>query len=423
MIDRYKCKEIERIFSEENKWKIRLEVEATIAEVQYELGIIPVNIGEKLRKIPVNVERIKEIEKITNHDINAFVFYLVDNMGDGGNYVHYGLTSYDIVDTANAMILKEAMEYIGSELNSLIPILEELAIKHKYTKMMGRTHGVHAEPITFGVKVLGFLSELRRNISRLKIAMEEISYAKISGAVGTYTMIPPEVEERVLKKLGLNVEPVSTQVVPRDRYAFMMATLNLIGVMFERMAMQVRLLQRTETDELREPFKSGQTGSSAMPHKKNPVRCERITGLVRILRGYLIPSFENVILWDERDISHSSVERIILPDAFHILCFIIHESKDIFKNVEVQKDNMLRNISDEKIFSQRLLLKLIDKGVRRDRAYRMVQRNALRGEFLKRVKEDKDIMSLLSEEELEEIFKLDNFYENIDKIYERMGLK
>ena len=423
MIERYRCKEIDKIFSEENRWKKRLLVEAVVADTQYEMGIIPEKITEKLLNIKIDINRINEIEKEIKHDINAFVFFLVENLPDYADSIHYGLTSYDIVDNANALMLKQAIEYIEERLKELEPIFYELSLKYKYTKMMGRTHGVHAEPITFGVKLLGLLSELRRNLKRVSYIKEEISYGKISGTVGTYTMLSVELEKKALEKLNLKVEPVSTQVIPRDRYANLFSVLNLIATMFERIALQIRLLQRTETDEVAEPFRRKQTGSSAMPHKKNPVRCERITGLVRLLRGFLISAFENVALWDERDISHSSVERIILPDAFHIVCFIISEMKDIVKNLVVKENKMLKNVSDEKIFSQRLLLKLMKKGMSRNRAYRIVQRNTLGGTFFENVKKDQEIRELLSEQEIDNVFDIESFYQSIDKIYERMGVK
>ncbi|ACM23648.1 Adenylosuccinate lyase [Thermotoga neapolitana DSM 4359] len=382
---------------------------------------------ERVRnKARIDVELFKKIEERTNHDVVAFVEGIGTMIGEDSRFFHYGLTSSDVLDTANSLALVEAGKILLDALKKLCDVLWNTANRYRYTPTIGRTHGVHAEPTSFGLKVLGWYSEMKRNVLRLERAIEEVSYGKISGAVGNYANVPPEVEERALSYLGLKAEPVSTQVVPRDRHAHYLATLGIIAAGIERIAVEIRHLQRTEVLEVEEPFKEGQRGSSAMPHKKNPITCERLTGLSRMMRAFVEPALENVALWHERDISHSSVERYIFPDATQTLYYMIVTATKVIRDMRVNEEKMKKNLNLTKglVFSQRVLLKLIEKGLTRKEAYDIVQRNALKTwesekHFLEHLLEDEEVKKLVAEEELRELFDTSYYLRYVDRIFER----
>ncbi len=428
MIERYSLSPMKDIWSEENKFRKWLEVEVAAAEAMAELGIIPAEAARQIKeKASFDVEKIKEREKITRHDVAAFVDVVAERVGDAGKYLHFGMTSYDVVDTALSLMMKQALEIVEGKARRLADGLKEKAIKYKMTPQIGRTHGVHAEPITFGFKLLVYYSEMRRNLERIQQAKKVISVGRLAGAVGTFSQLPPQVEEKALKKLGLEPAPVSTQVLQRDRHAQVLACLAILASTLEKIALEIRHLQRTEVLEVEEGFAKGQKGSSAMPHKRNPVRCERITGLARLVRGYLAAALENNALWHERDISHSSVERVAIPDAFMAVDFALSEMIDIIKNLAVHQERMKENIYLTKglVFSQRVLLKLVEKGLSRDKAYRLVQRNAARVweegvDFQKTLMEDEEVSSLLRPEELEQLFDLGYYMRHIDHIFRRV---
>lgn len=430
MIDRYTTSEMEEVWSEDNKFKRWLDVEIYALEALSKLGKVPEDDLEKIKEnASFDVERIKEIEALTRHDVIAFVNCVSESLGPEKRYLHYGLTSSDVVDTAMSALIKEAVEIIEKELQEFIEVLKGMAIRHKETVMVGRTHGVHAEPTTLGVKFALFYAEMKRNEERLKRAKESISAGKISGAVGTYANVPPYVEEYVCERLGLSPAPVSTQILQRDRHAELMCTLAIIGGSLDKLATEIRGLQKSETRELEEPFYKGQKGSSAMPHKKNPVVCERISGLVRSLRGNAQAALENQPLWHERDISHSSVERIIIPDSTIVTHYILRQAKRIVKDLQVNYHRMEKNINEtyRLIFSQQVLLKLIDKGLTRDDAYVMVQKSAMKAweeekDFLEILKKENNILEHLSEDELEECFEPTYHLKNIENIFNRLGL-
>lgn len=392
-----------------------------------ELGTIPKGVTERVRnKARIDVELFKKIEERTNHDVVAFVEGIGTMIGEDSRFFHYGLTSSDVLDTANSLALVEAGKILLDALKKLCDVLWDTANRYRYTPTIGRTHGVHAEPTSFGLKVLGWYSEMKRNVLRLERAIEEVSYGKISGAVGNYANVPPEVEERALSYLGLKAEPVSTQVVPRDRHAYYLATLGIVAAGIERIAVEIRHLQRTEVLEVEEPFKEGQRGSSAMPHKKNPITCERLTGLSRMMRAFVEPALENVALWHERDISHSSVERYIFPDATQTLYYMIVTATKVIRDMRVNEEKMKKNLNLTKglVFSQRVLLKLIEKGLTRKEAYDIVQRNALKTwesekHFLEHLLEDEEVKKLVAEEELRELFDTSYYLRYVDRIFER----
>lgn len=426
MIPRYTTSQMKKIWGEENKFQKWLEVERAIAKAQAELGIIPKQAYEEIKGARFNIERINEYEKETQHDVIAFLKSVAESMGEYSGYLHFGLTSYDIVDTALALRVKDSCEVLISSLKSLLSVIKELALKYKKTVMMGRTHGVHAQPITFGLKCLSWYSEVERNIERMERVEEMVSYGKVSGAVGTYSETPPEVEERALKDLGLKPEPVSTQIIPRDRYAELLTTLGIIASSFERITTEIRSLQRTEIGEVYEPFLKRQRGSSAMPHKRNPIICERICGLARIVRGNVIASLENVNLWNERDISNSSVERVIIPDSFCLAHYSSEKLKFILENLEVHPERMRENMNLSKgsFFSQGLMLALIKKGMPRDEAYTLVQELSLKSKknLEELAREDKRVLQYLKDEELKEIFNPDRFLTYVDYIFKKVGL-
>jgi len=431
MIERYTLPEIGRIWEDENKFRIWLDIEIYACEAQAQLGRIPQSAVAEIReKANFDIERILEIESEVHHDVIAFLTNVAEYVGPAARYIHYGMTSSDVLDTALSVQMKQAGELILKQLDNLIAVIRQQALKHKHTVMVGRTHGVHAEPITFGLKLAVWYGELLRNRERLVQAIETIAYGKISGAVGTFAHMEPFVEEYVCRKLGLKPAPISTQIIQRDRHAHYVSTLALIAATLEKMALEVRHLQRTEVLEVEEPFGGKQKGSSAMPHKKNPILSERICGLSRLLRGYATVALENVALWHERDISHSSVERVILPDATIALYYMLDRSIHLFKNLVVHSDHMQKNLdlTHGLIFSQSILLNLVEKGVSREDAYRMVQRNAMkvwetRRSFLEVLREDEEVLKYLNEAELEKICNISNQLRNVDVIYERLQLK
>lgn len=430
MIDRYTRPEMGAIWTEENRFKAWLEVEILACEAWAELGEIPKEDVKKLREnASFDIDRIKEIEEETRHDVVAFTRAVSETLGEERKWVHYGLTSTDVVDTALSYVLKQANEILLKDLENFVEILTNKAKEHKYTVMMGRTHGVHAEPTTFGLKLALWLEEMKRNLERFKMASRDVEFGKISGAVGTYANIDPFVEAYVCEKLGLQPAPISTQTLQRDRHAFYMGTLALIATSIEKFAVEIRGLQKSETREVEEFFAKGQKGSSAMPHKRNPIGSENMTGMARVIRGYMTTAYENVPLWHERDISHSSAERIILPDATIALNYMLNRFGNIVKNLTVYPENMKRNMDRTLglIYSQRVLLALIDKGMSREEAYDTVQPRAMEAwekqvQFRSLIESDEKIAGLLSEGEIDGCFDYNYHIKHVDMIFERLGL-
>ena len=430
MIERYTRPEMGAIWTEENRFKAWLEVEILACEAWAELGVIPKEDVELLRQnASFDIGRIKEIEEETRHDVVAFTRAVSETLGEERKWVHYGLTSTDVVDTALSYILKQANDILQKDIERFIDILKVKAQEHKYTVMMGRTHGVHAEPTTFGLKMALWYEEMKRNLDRFKAARETVEYGKISGAVGTYANIDPFVESYVCEKLGTKPAPVSTQTLQRDRHAHYMSTIALIATSIEKFAVEIRGLQKSETREVEEFFAKGQKGSSAMPHKRNPIGSENMTGIARVIRGYMLTAYENVPLWHERDISHSSAERIILPDATIGLNYMLNRFGNIVKNLTVFPENMKRNMDRTLglIYSQRVLLALIDKGLAREEAYDTVQPKAMQAweeqvPFRSLIEADEKITGLLSNEEIADCFDYNYHLKNVDVIFERVGL-
>lgn len=430
MIPRYAPPEIAAIFTDESRLRRWLDVELLACEAWSSLGRIPQRELPALRSARIDVERIAELEAEQGHDVAAFVTAVQETVGPAGRYLHLGLTSSDIVDTALATQLRDAAHVIDSDCAVLEGVLVEQAERHRLTVMMGRTHGVHAEPITFGVKLANFVDELRRARGRLTTATEEIAVGKVSGAVGTHASVPPEVEEHVCHGLGLSVAPVSTQVLARDRHAAFVTALALLGSVLERLATTIRLLQVTEVDEVEEPFSERQKGSSAMPHKRNPILCERVCGLARVLRGYAATAMEDVALWHERDVSHSSAERVILPDACALIDYMLRLSGRIVRGLRVKPAWMRENVQRDGgvVFSQRVLTALIvDAGWSRERAYRAVQALAQRardgdGGFRDLVVGDVEVTGALDPAALARCFDVAAYLEQIDVTYRRLGL-
>jgi len=430
MIQRYTRPEMAAIWTEENKFKAWLEVELCSCEAWAELGVIPKEDVEKLRaNASFNIDRIYEIEQETRHDVIAFTRAVSETLGEERKWVHYGLTSTDVVDTANGYLLKQANAILEKDILNFIDILRTQAIKYKDTVMMGRTHGVHAEPTTFGLKLALWYEEMKRNLERFRHAADGVQYGKISGAVGTYANIDPRVEEYVCRKLGLKPAPISTQTLQRDRHAEYMATLALIATSLDKFATEIRALQKSEFREVEEPFAKGQKGSSAMPHKRNPIGCENISGLARVIRGHMISAYENVPLWHERDISHSSVERVILPDATQLLNYMLNRLGNIIRNLTVFPENMKRNLERTfgLPFSGRVMTKLIDKGMSREQAYDTVQPRAMRAweeqrSFRDILESDEVIMKHLSKEELDDCFDPSWHLKHVDTIFRRLEL-
>lgn len=430
MIERYTRKEMGAIWAEASKFKAWLKVEILACEAWSELGIIPKEDVQKLRNhASFNMARIYELEQQTKHDVVAFTRAVSETLGKESKWIHYGLTSTDVVDTALSYQLKQANHILRQGLHMFIAILKTKAMEHKYTVMMGRTHGVHAEPTTFGLKLALWYEEMKRNLERFEHAANNIEFGKLSGAVGTYANIDPFVEKYVCEKLGLAPAPVSTQTLQRDRHAQYVAVLALIASSIEKMATEIRGLQKTETREVEEYFVEGQKGSSAMPHKRNPIGSENMTGMARVIRGHMVTAYENISLWHERDISHSSAERIILPNVTIGLDYMLHRFSNIVNNLTVYTDNMKRNIdcTHGVIFSQRILLALIDKGMSREEAYDIVQPKAMEawktGRHFKRLVEaDNRIQSVLSQAEITACFDDTYHFKNVDVIFERIGL-
>ncbi|GEN57176.1 adenylosuccinate lyase [Halolactibacillus alkaliphilus] len=430
MIERYTREEMGRIWTEENRYKAWLEVEILACEAWSEQGVIPKEDVKKIREnATFDIKRILEIEQETRHDVVAFTRAVSETLGEEKKWVHYGLTSTDVVDTALSYLMKQANEIIRKDVVNFIDILKNKAIEHKHTVMMGRTHGVHAEPTTFGLKMALWYEEMKRNLKRLDEACDVIETGKLSGAVGTYANIDPKIEQYVCEKLGLKPAPVSTQTLQRDRHAQYIATLALIATSIEKFATEIRGLQKTETREVEEFFNKGQKGSSAMPHKRNPIGSENMTGMSRLMRGYMVTAYENVSLWHERDISHSSAERVIIPDATITLNYMLNRFSQIIKNLTVFEDNMKRNIDKTfgVIFSQRVLLTLIDKGMSREAAYDLVQPNAMKAwetgvHFKALIEQVDDITSRLSQAEIDGCFDYTYHLKNVDGIFERIGL-
>ncbi|WP_339148728.1 MULTISPECIES: adenylosuccinate lyase [unclassified Sutcliffiella] len=430
MIERYTRPEMGAIWTEENRFQAWLEVEILACEAWAELGDIPKEDVKVLReKASFDIERIKEIEAETRHDVVAFTRAVSETLGDEKKWVHYGLTSTDVVDTALSYQLKQANEILLADIERFVSILKEKAQDHKYTVMMGRTHGVHAEPTTFGLKLALWYEEMKRNLERFKQAAEGIEFGKISGAVGTYANINPFVEEYVCEKLGLQRAPISTQTLQRDRHAHYLSTLALIATSIEKFAVEVRGLQKSETREVEEFFAKGQKGSSAMPHKRNPIGSENMTGLARVIRGYMMTAYENVPLWHERDISHSSAERIILPDSTIALNYMLNRFGNIIKNLTVFPENMKRNMDRTLglIYSQRVLLALIDTGMSREEAYDTVQPRAMEAwekqvHFRELVEGEEKITSRLTPAQIEDCFDYNYHLQHVDTIFDRLGL-
>ncbi|MCE5039113.1 adenylosuccinate lyase [Staphylococcus auricularis] len=431
MIDRYSREEMANIWTDQSRYEAWLEVEILACEAWSKLGDIPAEDVEKIRaNAKVDVARAKEIEEETRHDVVAFTRQVSETLGEERKWVHYGLTSTDVVDMALSYQIKQANEIIEKDINHFLDVLAEKAKKYKYTLMMGRTHGVHAEPTTFGIKMALWYTEMKRNLARFKRVREEIEVGKMSGAVGTFANIPPEIEAHVCKELGLGCAPVSTQTLQRDRHAYYIATLALIATSLEKFAVEVRNLQKTETREVEEAFAKGQKGSSAMPHKRNPIGSENITGISRVIRGYITTAYENVPLWHERDISHSSAERIMLPDVTIALNYALNRFSNIIERLTVFEDNMKENMNKTfgLIFSQRVLLALIDKGMAREEAYDTVQPKAMKSwetktPFRTLIEEDSNITDLLSESELDECFNPEHHLNQVDTIFQRAGLE
>jgi adenylosuccinate lyase len=417
-----------KIWSEENKYRKWLAVEIATSETLAEMGIIPAEAVSIIKaKANFSVERIDAIEKEVKHDVIAFTTSVAEFVGPESRYVHYGLTSSDVVDTALALQLKEASVILMEDLEALLAALKHRAHEHRYTVMVGRTHGIHAEPTTFGLKLTVWYEEAQRNLRRLKNAINQVLVGKISGAVGTFAHLEPAIEEAVCCRLGLHFDPISTQIVQRDRHAEFLAVLAIIAASLEKIATEVRGLQRTEIREVEEYFSPGQKGSSAMPHKRNPVTCEQICGLARVVRSNLQAGLENVALWHERDISHSSVERIILPDSVILVDYLLAKTKNLVEKMFVYPERMIENLNLMKglIFSGQILLDLTYKGVTREDAYRWVQRNAMRvwnneGDLRSLVMKDEDIVKHLSPSEIERAFDLNHQIRHVDTIFKRV---
>ena len=429
MIERYETEEMKRIWSDENKYSSWLKVEIAACRAWVKYGAIPEDALKEIEdKASFTVKRIEEIESKTHHDLIAFVSAVAETVGESGRYIHLGLTSSDVVDTAGALLLKESTDIVISELKKLCEAMLNQSIKYKFTPCVGRTHGIHAEPMSFGQKLLNFYSQLLRDVERLNYAREQISFGKISGAIGTYVFCPPDIEAFVCRELGLSPDPVSNQIIQRDRHATVINAIAVLGCTLERLATEIRSLQRTEIHEAFEPFAKEQKGSSAMPHKRNPILCERISGMARLLRGYATTSMENIALWHERDISHSSVERIVWADSFHLILLMLKDMNGIISDLQVNEIKMIDNINLTKglVFSQRVLLHLIDRaGVSREEAYRIVQDNAKKcwneneATFLDLLASDERVKKYLTLKELEDLFDISYYMRHVEEVFSR----
>ena len=432
MIERYTLPEMKKIWDDAHRFEIWLKIELLALEAQQKLGLLSPGDLEKIKKgVSFSPDRMQEIEKITHHDVIAFLSTLSENLGPESRFIHFGMTSSDVLDTANAFLMKEALDLVLKDIDGVLNSIKNKALQYRYTLIVGRTHGVHAEPTTFGLKMAVWYAEMLRNKERLEKARENIRVGKISGAVGNFAHLDPGVEEYVCKELGLEPDPVSTQIVQRDRYAEVIWALAMVGGSLEKFAVELRSLQRTEIREVEEGFSKGQKGSSAMPHKKNPITGEQICGLSRVLRGNLMAALENIPLWHERDISHSSVERIILPDCFILTDYLLHTFQRLLDNLVVYPENMKKNLEKSRglVFSERILLELIKKGLTREEAYALVQRCAMRTwedeslSFLEVLKNDSSIREYFSPEELESFFDYNYFLRQVDFILKRVGIE
>lgn len=430
MIERYTNPEMGRIWTLQHEFEVMLDVEIAACEAMAELGEIPKEAAANIRtKAKFDLPRVKEIEKVTNHDIIAFLTNVAEYVGEDSKYIHKGLTSSDVKDTALGIMMKKSAEIILDDLHKFREVLVRRAAEFKHTVCIGRTHGIHAEPMTFGLKLALWMSEIDRDIERVEHAKKIVSVGKLSGAVGTYSNINPKIEELVCKKLGITPVKLATQVIQRDRHAEYMTTLAIVASSFEKFATEIRNLQRTDIREAEEYFSPGQKGSSAMPHKRNPITCERISGMARLVRGNALASLEDITLWHERDISHSSVERVILPDSTINVDYCIKKFTNIIDKLLVYPDAMLENLNKTGglIFSQRILIALVNKGVLREDAYKWVQRNAMKRwlekeDFRTNIKKDEDVIKYLTQDEIDECFKVDYFLRHVDMIMARFGL-
>ncbi len=429
MIERYSRPRMKKVWSDENKFDKWLQVEIAACEAWAELGVVPQSALPAIKKATVNLKRMNEILKETHHDMTAFLGAVAEGLGEESRFIHFGMTSSDVMDTALSLQMVEATDILAEDIRDLTNVLSGMAVKYKLTPMIGRTHGVHAEPISFGLKLALWVEEMKRDMKRLEQAREVICVGKISGAVGTYATLTPEVETKACARLGLTPAPVSSQVLQRDRHAQFVTTLAIIASSLEKFATEIRGLQKTETREVEEPFSAGQTGSSAMPHKRNPELCERVCGIARIIRGYAVTSLENIALWHERDISHSSTERIILPDGCLVLDYSFSVFTSVMKGLNVYTDKMEQNINVTHglVFSQRVMLALIDKGMSRQKAYEMVQRNAMKTwaegkDFLGLLKSDKEVTSVLPAADLTALFDYNYYLRHVDEIFRHLGL-
>ncbi len=430
MIKRYTRQKMGQIWEEQTRWQKMLDVEIAVCEAWTQLGKIPKSSMTRIKKLArFDLKRIKEIEKKTKHDIISFLTSVAENVGDDSRFIHMGLTSNDAIDTGAALQLKDASDILIDDLKMLLIVLKKKAKKYKYTPIAGRSHNVHAEPTTFGLKMALWYEETKRNLERLQYAKETVCVGKLSGAVGTYSNIDPKIEKIVLKKMKIGLEPVASQVVQRDRHAQFLTTLAIIGSSLEKFSTEIRNLQHTEILEVEEFFSKGQKGSSAMPHKRNPITCERISGLARVLRGNSLAAMENISLWHERDISHSSVERIIIPDSTILLDYMLSLSIELIDKLIVYPENMLNNMNKTKglMFSQRLLIALVEKGLTREQAYHIVQRNALKVwkegiDFKTLLLNDDGLKNVLSKKDIDRCFDLKYVLRNIEVIFNRINI-
>ena len=428
MIPRYSRDKMNAVWRPENRYQTWLDIEILACEAMAKRGDIPEKSLKNIKdRAGFDIARIEEIEKTTKHDVIAFLTSLTEKVGEDGRFIHMGLTSSDVLDTSLAVLLREASQILIDDVNLLLPVLKSKATEHRHTVMIGRSHGIHAEPITFGLKMALWYQEMERNLTRLVRAKDAISYGKISGAVGTFSFIDPSIEEYVCQKLGLKPAPISSQIVQRDRHAEFFTTLAIVASSIDKFSQEIRLLQRTEVREVEEYFAPGQKGSSAMPHKRNPVLSENLSGLARLMRSYALASLEDVALWHERDISHSSVERVIAPDATILLDFMLHRFTELVRNLVIYPERMLANLGMTKgvIFSQTVLLKLIKQGMSREDAYRAVQRNAMRSwnegiDFQRLLLEDNEVMLHMKAKDIEDACRIENFLRHIDFIFKRV---
>ncbi len=429
MIERYSRPQMKRVWSDENKFNKWLDVEIAACEAWADVGVIPRADVSKIKMARINIKRMEEILQETHHDTTAFLGAVAESLGPESRFVHLGLTSSDVIDTALSLQMVEAAELLTGGIKKLTAVLADKAMKYKFTPIIGRTHGVHAEPTSFGLKLAIWFEEMNRNRQRLREAEKTIAFGKISGTVGNFATLSPEVEEKTCARLKLTPAPVSSQILQRDRHAQFVTTLAIIAGSLEKFATEIRSLQRTEIHEVEEPFSSGQTGSSAMPHKKNPELCERVCGIARLIRGYAVASMENMALWHERDISNSSTERIILPDACLLLDYALSVFTSVMQGLNVYPKQMKHNLELTKglIFSQRVLLAFIDKGMSRQEAYGLVQRNAMKAwkgkrNFLTLLKADPEVVAKVPKEELESLFDYNYYLRYVDDVFQRLGL-